>query len=114
MQGAYPGSLALVKLSVLTFYLRLFPHENFRRLCYVFMAMVIAIGVSTSFCMLFGCSPVSSGWKGPERDSDCIDRTDLQYASGCINLVNDVMILLLPIKYIWRSSPPPSSAVQSR
>lgn len=101
----YPWSLGLVKISILCFYLRLFPHENFRKWCYFMMAVVTAVTVSISFAQIFPCKPIASAWMlEPLPGTTCIDRQSLQYVGSVLNLVTDLVILLMPMKYFLKLS----------
>lgn len=101
----YPWSLGLVKISILCFYLRLFPHEKFRKWCYFMMGVVGVVTVSVSLAQIFACTPISASWalQTPEG-AKCADRQALQYAGSIINLVTDLIILLMPMKYFLKLS----------
>jgi len=100
LQGLYPVTLDLAKISILTFYLRLFPYETFRKICHVGRFFVGAFTISISLAMLLACTPISFGWSlHPQRH--CVSKARIQYAASSLNLFTDVCTLLLPIKYLW-------------
>ncbi|KAI9810673.1 MAG: hypothetical protein M1827_006132 [Pycnora praestabilis] len=105
VQIFYPISLTFVKLSILTFYLRLFPYEGFRRLVYFSMAFVVGICISSCFAFIFQCTPIHYSWAPPVlAEQHCIHNDVLQYAIAGLGLLSDIFILFMPIKYLWALS----------
>ncbi|KAL3418571.1 integral membrane protein [Phlyctema vagabunda] len=103
IQILYPWSLGLAKISVLAFYLRLFPSDNFRIVCKVAIGVMVCFILSISLTMAFACNPISWGWKLGNVPY-CIDKEAVQYAASVLNLVTDLVILCLPMKYLWHLS----------
>lgn len=55
--------------------------------------------VSISLAQIFACSPISDGWS-LSPTTHCIDKAALQYAGSALSLATDVVILLMPMKYL--------------
>lgn len=104
MQVLYPWGLGLVKISILTFYRRLFPDEQFRKCCLVMIGFCTALMVSISIAQALACTPVAAGFTY-DMAGHCVDRVALQYTGSAINLSTDLMILLMPVKYLWGIDP---------
>jgi hypothetical protein len=87
-------------MSIISFYLRVFPQKKFRYICFVVMGIVVASTISVALGQAFACTPISDGWKAVPTGS-CVDRETLQIAGSVINLVTDVIVLILPMKYFY-------------
>lgn len=86
-------------MSILFFYLRIFPKKVFRRVVYTVMAGNALYGITFIFISIFQCIPVKAAWsrwegKAPAR---CLDANALGWASAAINIFFDVAILILPL-----------------
>jgi hypothetical protein len=67
------------------------------------MGLVACITISISIAMIFACTPIWYGWMPMAKDH-CVDKAAIQYAGSSLNLVTDLLVLLLPIKYLWGTS----------
>lgn len=92
----YCVAMGTTKLSILTFYLRIFPGKVFRY-C-VFGIMLIAVGFSggSAFSALFACNPVKKTWY-PDIDGSCIDVNAMYYAFAGLGIATDIMTLVAPL-----------------
>lgn len=96
--------VALVKISILFFYLRIFPGTTFRKVVY---GTLIFTGLTSTVFVLatiFQCSPINYQWKqwDGEHEGKCIDNNALAFSNGGINIVLDVWVLILPLLQILR------------
>jgi hypothetical protein len=94
--------LLLTKVSILLFYLRVFPSRGFRKAGYSMLAFVVLSGVIILFCQLFQCHPIRFNWDKSARDGKCLNVNALTYAHAGLNIAQDILILLLPIPWILR------------
>lgn len=95
-ENVYVVILGLVKVSILTFYLGVFPHTWFRRTTW---GAIIFIGISTatlSFLTIFQCKPVAYFWN-KDLHGTCININALAYANSAMSIVQDILIVVLPI-----------------
>ncbi|KAM0816202.1 putative Integral membrane protein [Seiridium cardinale] len=104
-QLLYVVSLAMIKYTILAFYWRLLcVRARIPILIAVFI--VTAWALSIICLVIFTCSPIEAQWDLTIVDSKCIS-LGVVYVSGSIpNVVTDVIILLLPIPYVWRLQAP--------
>ena len=58
----YILALGVTKISILCFYLRVFPSKDFRRIIYGVMWLSVAYTVAFFFATTFQCTPVSYAW----------------------------------------------------
>lgn len=96
---AYVIESSLTKTSIVCLYLRIFPKQNFRRICF---GLLVFIGL---FCFVFCvtcltyCQPFSyiwTRWDG-RYSGKCINMTTQTFVCASLNIVLDVTIFLLPI-----------------
>ncbi|KAI9808362.1 MAG: hypothetical protein M1826_004346 [Phylliscum demangeonii] len=120
----YTLELWAIKMSILTFYSRFVPPGRWRvaTTCVsVFLTLsTLAIVIAT----IFQCRPVAAVWDVFIRTpTSCpVDEPTLQLATSACNLVTDLMVLVLPIRTVWKlqmdrkkkSERPPSRRVGRR
>ncbi|KAL4939192.1 hypothetical protein BDV06DRAFT_214513 [Aspergillus oleicola] len=95
----YVISTALVKLSMLLLYLRLFPNRLLRLAIFISLAITTAWAVGSFFAQLFSCQPISYYWKqwDQEHVGHCVSHNDLLLSHSIINIVLDVLVIILPM-----------------
>jgi hypothetical protein len=104
-ESFYIVTLTLTKISILFFYLRIFPNRWMRSSIYTLMAINILSSVIFLFMEIFQCTPVKfnwEGWKGNFGSYHCVDVNKLVVAATgfCVGL--DAAILLLPLPLLFR------------
>ncbi|RDL33267.1 uncharacterized protein BP5553_08706 [Venustampulla echinocandica] len=92
--------MMLVKMSLLTLYLRLSPNKRFRLWVWAIMAFVIASSIGAIFTNLFACKPLALVWN-KSLPGSCIDPPTFLLVTGCINVLTDFLMILLPIILLW-------------
>jgi hypothetical protein len=60
------------------------------------MAFCVASGIAFTFTIIFQCHPISYAW---DRDlkSKCLDYSVASWANAGINILQDILIALLPV-----------------
>jgi hypothetical protein len=94
--------LGLVKISLLLFYLRIFPYTSFRIAAWSVFAFIIISDLAIIFLTIFSCKPVRYFWNKDIHGGKCINITALAYANGALAIAQDVIILVLPLIYLPR------------
>ena len=98
----YITSLLGYKTAILLLYLRVFGiRRHFRWL--VFAVLFITDGYLTA-CLIVqiaGCQPPHKFWDRFVQ-GDCVDFLRFDIAYGCLNIVTDFIIAVLPLGEIWR------------
>jgi hypothetical protein len=86
-------------VSILFFYLRIFPKKAFRRAVYAVMAGNTLYGILFMLLSVFQCIPVKASWTRWEGEvtAKCLDANALGWASAGINIFFDITILILPL-----------------
>lgn len=94
----YALCIVLTKLSILCFYCRVFPVRKLVYISWAFGIFIAAYNIALVLVTAFQCIPLSSIWTG--KPGVCIDTLPPFTALSVINLITDVGILVLPIRYI--------------
>lgn len=100
----YMVALGLTKVAMLLLYLKVFPGQTFRRICFVMVAICLAYIPATALATAFNCTPVSYNWTGwtGQTEGHCFSFNTFAWAQSSINIVLDLTIILLPIPQLWR------------
>ena len=85
------------KLSLLLFYLRIFPSRTFRLLTWFGLAVVGATGIAFVFGTIWQCSPLPYFWDRRIAGGHCIPSAPWWESYSAIQIATDVFILVLPI-----------------
>lgn len=102
MEILYFTQLALLKTSLLVFYLRIFPTPNVRRLLWGVMIFNGLFGLVFVVLAIFQCSPVSyfwTKWDG-EHAGTCLNTNGIGWANASISIAIDVCMLAIPLAQI--------------
>ncbi|KAI4217415.1 MAG: hypothetical protein LQ351_000010 [Letrouitia transgressa] len=65
------------------------------------MAVLCAFYIASTIAKIWECTPRSKIWD-KEIPGRCVDRSKLFTSSGIFNTVTDVIILLIPVKVVWK------------
>ncbi|KAK1848958.1 CFEM domain-containing protein [Colletotrichum chrysophilum] len=100
----YLATITLTKISVLIFYLRIFPNKSFRRATYATITYIVTSMTVILFLQIFQCTPISFNWDGWKRDFGtyrCLDLHRLVNIAGGLSISHDLIILVLPLPLLW-------------
>ena len=67
------------------------------------MAIIVAATLSIALGQAFACTPISDAWRATPTGY-CVNKAALQTAGSVINLATDLIVLLLPLKYLLGKS----------
>jgi hypothetical protein len=95
----------LTKMTVLAFYLRIFPFGRIHQLAYLFIAICVCLLVSIFLAHLLQCMPIDFIWqqwqgtliKQPAHVTCGVQRDNLNFAFNITNVIMDGIIIVLPI-----------------
>lgn len=88
--------MGLVKISIIFFYLNVFPKKSFRIAAFSLMAFVGCSVVTFTLVGIFQCNPISHAWVLTEKGT-CIDYNAAGWTFAGLNIFQDILIILLPI-----------------
>ncbi|KAH7417417.1 hypothetical protein BKA64DRAFT_300215 [Cadophora sp. MPI-SDFR-AT-0126] len=86
----------LLKVSILLFYLRVFPVPWIQVVTWILIAFTLLHGVGFFFPILFQCRPVALLWNA-RLEGHCIQLETIIFPGAIFSIVEDLAILLLPI-----------------
>ncbi|KAH7021288.1 uncharacterized protein B0I36DRAFT_388026 [Microdochium trichocladiopsis] len=104
-EGLYLLLLALTKISVLGFYLRVFPSRGFRNIVFITMGLIIATSFAFIVAQIFQCWPIESiwlAWQGDYGPKQCVDIQAMAFASAGLNIALDLIVMALPFPYLFQ------------
>lgn len=102
MEVLYFAQVFLLKLSILFFYLRIFPAPPFRRLLWMTVIFDILFGAVFILGAIFQCQPISyywTQWDGLHKGK-CLNVNGLGWANAIISILLDVWMLGLAISQL--------------
>ncbi|KAF3032863.1 hypothetical protein E8E12_003003 [Didymella heteroderae] len=96
----YLASVALTKISILLFYLRIFPQRSLRKIIWATIGLCIAYMIAFVTATAFQCIPVRIAWEhwDGEHHGRCIDLNADAWCSAAANIVLDLIVILLPMR----------------
>lgn len=89
----------LVKLSIISFYIRIFPSRETRRVLWATFAITTLWGVAFAITAAFQCWPIRFFWLkwDGQHQGKCINTNALAWANACINIALDLWVLAVPM-----------------
>ena len=98
----YSPLVAMIKMSCLLFYWRVFnPKQALRLIIGGAMCLLLCAYIGIFFANLFQCVPIQKTWNPKVKHGHCVKAKVLPYTSGAINVASDICVLLLPTPAIW-------------
>ena len=100
----YIAALALNKISILFFFLRIFPDKQLRIKIFVTMGLCAGYGIAFFFATLFQCSPVNYMWWqwDDNREGSCNNFHLQGFLAAAINIVLDLIVMALPMQDLFK------------
>ena len=93
-------SVVLIRASVLSLYIRIFPTPSFRATCYVVQGANVAYLVTVILTCCLICRPLASLWNRFISGS-CGDQMSFDLYIGVFNFLLDVTTVALPMPVLW-------------
>ncbi|KAF2821220.1 hypothetical protein CC86DRAFT_359936 [Ophiobolus disseminans] len=97
--STYVIVLGMIKASIVLFYLEIFKTRRFEIAAYIILAYIVVSSLVIYFLTAFACSPVSSFWNRDIKGK-CMDIQILAYANSASAILQDVILLILPLVFI--------------
>ena len=90
---------SLVKISIVSFYLRVFPSRGVQRLLWATIVFIALWGIAYVFAAAFQCTPVRYFWTQWDglHEGQCLDKTAIAWSNAAINIALDFWILAIPL-----------------
>lgn len=102
MEFLYFAQITLLKLSLLFFYLRVFPGRPVRRIIWATVAFNSLFGVVFIIVAIFQCRPISHYWNKwhGETSGTCININALAWSNAAISIALDFWMLAIPLSQL--------------
>lgn len=101
VQLLWATSLSLVKISILILYCNVFSLKPFIIAAKVTSAIIVMWALATILMGFFLCTPFEFNWNPALPGGHCGDQLLSYRITGALNLVTDVIVLLLPMPYLY-------------
>lgn len=107
-QTVHTIPIMFAKLSILFFYRRVFRGPSFSAISWATIILVIVWGIGFFFSILFECVPIDLSLKAPPGTPGvyCINQTANFWALSISDVVVDLIILIIPIPFVWKLKMP--------
>ena len=104
LQILHTCAMPLIKMSILAFYIHLFPAKRFKYAVAYVVVYVFCWWVSTLIVTIFQCHPISyNRGTEPGQLGACIDNVNVFYETAAFfNVLGDFMVLALPWPVVVR------------
>lgn len=101
-ESIYLVIVTLTKISILFFYLRIFPKKSFRKLVYIFMIINGLFLFAFIIVSVFQCTPISHAWENwhKETPGTCRNVNAQGWAAAIFNIIFDLTIIILPLRQL--------------
>ncbi|KAL5396585.1 hypothetical protein PMIN02_003079 [Paraphaeosphaeria minitans] len=102
----YLTAIALTKISILLFYLRIFPHKGLRRAIYCTIVFCVLYIIAFVTATALQCLPVKRAWLrwDGEDQGKCTNLNALGWLSAGMNIGLDLFVIVLPMGQIKKLS----------
>jgi hypothetical protein len=103
MEILYFAQVSLLKLSLLFFYLRIFPGTQIRRLLWATITFDICFAVVFVLIAIFQCRPINyywNNWDG-EHQGTCLNVNALGWSNAAISILLDAWMLAIPMSQVF-------------
>jgi hypothetical protein len=102
----YVTALSLTKISILFFYLKVFPGRGFRYCVYALIALNLSYAIVFDLLLAFQCHPIQGAWRSWDGtfEAKCISINILGWTAAAINILLDLAVIALPLPELFRLS----------
>lgn len=102
MSWLYFLDLSLLKMSLLFFYLKIFPNKAVRTLLWATVAFNAAWGATFVLLAAFNCRPINYAWTqwDGEHTGTCLDTNAIGWSNAAISIAEDIWMLAIPLSQL--------------
>ncbi|KAK5130762.1 hypothetical protein LTR08_001707 [Meristemomyces frigidus] len=100
----YLIALALIKISLIMTYLRIFPNKQFRTLAYVLIAAFTAYMIAYVVVTIVQCTPIPYAWTqwDGEHAGVCRHINAQVWCAAALNIIMDLIVVVMPMPLLWQ------------
>ena len=97
----------MTKIAILILYLRIAAQRTYRKLIWACMVFVITTAFACVMASTFQCSPIRKAWDAAGTvPGHCINVNALFFANAALDIFQDAVIYILPMKMLYRLQVP--------
>lgn len=102
----YLGALPVTKISILLFYLKIFPRREIRIATYVMIGLNVAYFIVFELISIFQCRPIDGAWRAwdGEYQAKCNNINIQGWAAAVFNILLDLGTMILPLGELYKLS----------
>ncbi|ENH62838.1 hypothetical protein FOC1_g10006304 [Fusarium oxysporum f. sp. cubense race 1] len=102
----YLGALPVTKISILLFYLKVFPGKNIRLACWIFIGLNVAYFITFELISIFQCRPIEGAWRAWDKEfkAKCNNINLQGWFAAILNIILDVGTMVIPLKELYALS----------
>lgn len=98
----YVITIGLVKVSILLFYLRVFPLRPLHLASWTMICYCVAGTLAFLLVTIFQCHPIAYIWNKDIKGGTCVNFNAVAWANAAINIQQDLLIIFLPVNALRR------------
>ncbi|KAH8805187.1 hypothetical protein F5884DRAFT_442227 [Xylogone sp. PMI_703] len=100
----YLGALPIIKISILLFYLRIFPRQGFKIYVYALIAVNVGYLISFEVISIWQCRPINGAWKRWDGTyaTTCNNINLQSWMSAAFNIILDLFMFILPLPELYK------------
>lgn len=103
----YYACVGLTKIAILLLYLRLIVQSTYRRVIWGVLIFVVASVLACLLASIFQCTPIHKAWDTTGLvQGHCINVNTLFFANAGLDIFQDAIIYVLPMKMLWNLQVP--------
>lgn len=95
------ATVCFSKLSVLLMYVQLIPLDSMQKWCKWIGIVIVLWCVGDIIAAFLICRPLAKNWDRT-LPGTCGSQPDFYFAMGIINIVSDIVLLALPMPYLYK------------
>lgn len=102
----YCAATGFTKVSVLVFYLRIFPSKTFHIAVWTIVFIAIGYNIASVLANVFACTPIAKSWDLTIMGGECMHRDVFYFANAALGIFTDFATVLVPIPWLRKLQMP--------
>ncbi|KAL4925961.1 uncharacterized protein BDV17DRAFT_163177 [Aspergillus undulatus] len=102
----YCAGTGFLKVSVLLFYMRIFPSRNFHLAVWVLVFIAAGYNIASVLANIFSCNPIAKSWDVTITQGYCMNRPVFYFANAGLGIFTDFATVLVPVPWLRRLQMP--------
>ncbi|CAD6586493.1 MAG: hypothetical protein ASARMPRED_002559 [Alectoria sarmentosa] len=94
-------AVTTIRAAIMVLYIQVFPTRPFFIACYTALAVNLLFGASAVIANCLICRPITYRWAPNLIDGSCGDQKMLDMSIAILNLLQDVVVVVLPMPVLW-------------